>query len=215
MASNIIQTQHHKRLLFAGELALDGRLRPIHGAINLALLAERMGMHGIVLPTQNADEAAAAGAVEVYPADSLATVVAHLNEVQRIEPHPAVDVEALLQSGTAAVDFADIKGQEAAKRAMMISAAGLHNALMIGAQGTGKTMMAKALPSILPPMSRSEALEVTRIFSSVGRVPEGEALMRTRPVRTPHRQCAGADRRRHDPQARRGKPGAPRGALSG
>jgi len=192
LAEQAIQTRNHKRLLFAGELALDGRLRPINGAINLALLAERMGMDGVVVPVANADEAAASGgAVEVYPADTLATVLAHLNEQEQIQPHPPVDVNELLGTAEALVDFEDIKGQEAAKRAMTIAAAGMHNVLMIGPQGTGKTMMAKALPSILPPMSRAEALEVTRIFSSVGRVPEGTAIMTRRPVRTPHHTASG------------------------
>ncbi len=186
LASNVIRGERHRRLLFAGELALDGRVRPIHGAINLAILAESLGMDGVVVPLDNADEAAAAGGVAVYPADTLASVVGFLNEQHEIEPHPPIDLAALLATATAAVDFGDIRGQEAAKRAMVIAAAGAHNVLMIGPAGTGKTMMAKALPGILPPLQREEALEVTRIFSSAGKMPARRALITQRPVRSPH-----------------------------
>jgi magnesium chelatase family protein len=197
LASQVIRTEQHRRLLFAGELALDGRLRPIHGAINLAILAEKLGMDGVVVPTDNADEAAAIGCadngsggaghgISVYPADTLASVVAFLNGQHDIEPHPPVDLATLLDTAVPEVDFGDIRGQESAKRAMMIAAAGAHNVLMIGPAGTGKTMMAKALPGILPPMSREESLEITRIFSSAGKMPHRRALMTQRPVRSPH-----------------------------
>ncbi|MBI1338137.1 MAG: YifB family Mg chelatase-like AAA ATPase [Phycisphaera sp.] len=186
LAGQVIRSQRHKRLLFAGELALDGRLRPIHGAINLAILARKLELDGIIVPTENASEAAAVNAVSVYPADTLASVVGFLNEQYEIEPYPDIDAEALLESQPPGVDFGDVKGQEAAKRAMVIAAAGAHNILMIGPAGTGKTLMSRALAGILPPLSRDEALEVTRIYSSVGQVPKGQALMTQRPVRTPH-----------------------------
>jgi len=192
LAEQVIQTQNHKRLLFAGELALDGRLRPINGAINLAILARKLQFDGIVVPIANANEAAAAGGINVYPADSLATVVGFLNENQEIEPHPEVDVQAMLQSAMPNIDFSDIRGQEAAKRAITIAAAGGHNILMIGPAGTGKTMMSRALAGILPPLTRDEALEVTRIYSSVGQLPKGQPLMTRRPVRTPHHTASSA-----------------------
>lgn len=193
-----IRTHKHRQLLFAGELALDGRLRPISGAINLALLARRMNMHGVVVPADNAAEAAAVGDINVYPVETLASVAAFLNEELEIEPVPTAGmtepdgVNAMLQHQTPAVDFADVRGQETAKRAMAIAAAGSHNLLMIGPAGTGKTMMSKALAGILPPLSRDEALEVTRIFSCIGAVPKGQPLITQRPVRAPHHTASSA-----------------------
>ena len=185
LAEQSIQTDRHRRLLFAGELALDGRLRPVRGVINLALLCKREGLDGVVVPVENADEAAAVD-VPVYPADSLATVVAFLNEQTELEGPTAVSLEEVVHGGGHGVDFADIRGQEAVKRALTVAAAGAHNAVMIGPAGTGKSLSAKALPSILPPLSRDEALEVTRIYSAVGQVPAGTSLIAHRPVRTPH-----------------------------
>lgn len=192
LAERVIQTQRHKRLLFAGELALDGRVRPVNGVINLAILARKLEMDGVVVPVDNAEEAAAVEGVEVYPADTLASVVAFLNEQHEIEP---MGCDAVCDDGEARgpmIDFADIRGQEAVKRAATIAAAGSHNLLMIGPAGTGKTMVAKAMPGILPPLSHDEALEVTRIYSAVGQVPKGKSLIHHRPVRTPHHTASSA-----------------------
>ena len=186
LAEQVIQGQDHKQLLFAGELALDGRLRPVNGVINLAILARSMGMRGVVVPVDNASEAAAVGDIEVYPADTLASVVGFLNGSHEIDPHPEVDVDAMLSDAHPAVDFGDVRGQESAKRALTIAAAGAHNVLMIGPAGTGKTLMSRALAGVLPRLSRQEALEITRIFSSVGQVPRGAPLITHRPFRTPH-----------------------------
>ena len=191
LAEQAIQSQRHKRLLFAGELALDGRVRPVNGAINLAILAKRLGAEGVVVPVDNANEAAAAGGINVYPADSLASVVGFLNHQYDIEPHPTVDLDDLVTRQTPAVDFSDVRGQEAVKRALTVAAAGAHNVLMIGPAGTGKTLMSKALAGILPPLTRDESLEVTRIFSSVGQLPKQQALVTQRPVRTPHHTASG------------------------
>lgn len=192
LAGQVIQTQRHRKLLFAGELALDGRVRPVNGIINLALLARELKLEGVVVPAENASEAAAVDNVAVYPADSLASVVSFLNEQHEIEPVPQTDFEAARDGLGAEIDFGDIRGQEGVKRAMVIAAAGSHNLLMIGPQGTGKTMSAKALPGILPPLTRDEALEVTRIFSTVGLIPKGMPLMTRRPVRMPHHTASGA-----------------------
>ncbi|QDU71689.1 YifB family Mg chelatase-like AAA ATPase [Mucisphaera calidilacus] len=186
LAGGVIQTDRHRRLMVAGELALDGRVRRVSGAINLAILAERLGMEGVIVPAENAREAAAAGGVPVYPADSLGSVVSFLNGIHEIEPAARVDIEALLGDAEPAVDFGAVRGQEAAKRAMTVAAAGGHNLLMLGPAGTGKSMMSKALPGILPPLTREEALEITRIYSAVGQIPAGQSLVTRRPVRTPH-----------------------------
>ncbi len=126
------------------------------------------------------------GDVEVYPADSLASMTGFLNEQFQIDPYPSIDVQSVLTTQKPEVDFSDVRGQEAIKRAMMIAAAGAHNILMIGPAGTGKTLMSKDLPGILPPMTREESLEVTRIYSIIGQIPRGQPLMTMRPVRTPH-----------------------------
>ncbi|MEM6458105.1 MAG: YifB family Mg chelatase-like AAA ATPase [Planctomycetota bacterium] len=183
-AAQVLRPGAGKGLVFAGELALDGRLRPVRGAINLSLLARRRGAPGVVVPTENAEEAAAVEGVEVYPADSLASVVGFLNGAHEIEATRPVEVDDDLAA--AAIDFAEVRGQEAVKRALVVAAAGGHNIAMIGPAGTGKSMCARALPGILPPLSRDEALEVTRIYSAVGQVPPGRSLITTRPFRGPH-----------------------------
>jgi len=186
LAEQAIGTQRHKRLLFAGELALDGRLRPINGIINMAILARSCGLEGVVVPLDNASEAAAVGGIEVYPVDSLSTVVGFLNDQQEVLPHPEIDVESILSNQEPGVDFQDVRGQEGVKRALTVAAAGAHNVLMIGPAGTGKTLMSRALAGVLPPLSREEALEVTRIYSCVGQIPKGTPLVTKRPIRSPH-----------------------------
>jgi magnesium chelatase family protein len=191
LANQTIATQHHRRLLFAGELALDGRLRPVKGIISMAMLAARTGAAGIIVPLENAAEASAVNDIEVYPADSLTSVVAHLNDQRPIEPLAPMDVQRELSDAPVDIDFAEVRGQEAVKRALMVAAAGGHNVLMIGPAGTGKTMMARALTGILPPLSREEALQTTCIYSAAGILPRGVALMTRRPVRMPHHTASG------------------------
>jgi magnesium chelatase family protein len=185
-ASNSIQTECHKDFLIAGELALDGRVRKIKGALSLALLAKEKKFRGVILPEENGREAAVVEGIEVYPVKTLAQAVAFLNEQLPFEPFE-LDGEVYRASALApALDFAEVRGQEAVKRAITIAAAGSHNILMVGPPGTGKTMLAARIPGILPPLSRSESLETTRIYSAMGLLPDGIALMDERPVRTPH-----------------------------
>ena len=176
--------------LVAGEVALDGRLRPIRGALSMTLLARDRGVSSVIVPIENANEAAVVEGVNVYAARTLAEVVGVISGDLPTEPHPPIDVESLLEQTNATVDFADIKGQEGVKRAATVAAAGSHNMLMLGPAGTGKTMVAKALPGILPRLSVAEALEVTRIYSAAGLLSrndhESVGVVTRRPVRSPH-----------------------------
>lgn len=175
-----------RRFLFAGELALDGRLRPVRGVIAMAALAKSRGLRGVVVPLENAPEAAVVPGVEAVGVATLAEVVGVLTGALPPGVHPPVDVDALLAGAAAPVDFADVRGQEAVKRAIVIAAAGSHNLLMLGPAGTGKTMMARALPGVLPPLTAEEAVEITRIYSAAGQMQPGQGLVTTRPVRSPH-----------------------------
>jgi magnesium chelatase family protein len=178
------------RFAVAGELALDGAVRPIRGSTSLAALARDNGLRGVVVPIDNAPEAAAVVGTEVYGVRSLEEAVGFFNGLYDL-PRERPPEECPPPFG-AATDFADIRGQEAAKRALALAAAGGHNTLLIGPAGSGKTMMARALPGILPPLSADEALDVTRIYSSVGAVPRGAGLIRERPFRAPHHSASAA-----------------------
>jgi magnesium chelatase family protein len=175
-----------KHYLLAGELALDGRVRPIRGVIAMAALAAARGLKGVIVPAENAAEAAVVPGVEALGVATLAELVGLLTGAIEPRPLPPVDVAGLLAAAHAEIDFADVRGQEAVKRAIIIAAAGAHNLLMLGPAGTGKTMMAKALPGILPPLTPEEAIEITRIYSAAGALPAGQGLITTRPVRSPH-----------------------------
>ncbi len=185
-ATDFIQTDVHKNFLIAGELALDGRVRKIKGALSMALLAKQKKMRGVILPAENAQEAAVVDGIEVYPVANLSQAVSFLNEQLPLEPYELDGQAYEASKHSPAHDFAEVRGQEAVKRAITIAAAGAHNLLMVGPPGTGKTMLAQRIPGILPPLTRGESLETTRIYSALGLLPDGVALMDQRPVRTPH-----------------------------
>ena len=181
-----------REYLFAGELALDGRLRPVKGALAMAALAEAKGYKGVVVPADNAAEASVVQGVAAIGVRTLSEVVGLLNGTLEIEPHPPMDIASKLATAEAPVDFAEVRGQEAVKRAIVVACAGAHNMVMLGPAGTGKTMMARALPGVLPPLTPQEAIDITRIYSAAGQLRPGEGLVTTRPVRTPHHTASGS-----------------------
>ncbi|GAA3791350.1 YifB family Mg chelatase-like AAA ATPase [Corallibacter vietnamensis] len=186
-ASNQIQADNLDRYLIMGELSLDGTLQPIKGALPIAVKAREEGFKGFILPKQNAKEAAIVNNLEVYGIETIEQVINYFDKNEPLEQtiiNTRQEFEKQLDFPE--FDFADVKGQESIKRCMEIAAAGGHNIILIGPPGAGKTMLAKRLPSILPPMTLSEALETTKIHSVVGRVKEHTGLMAQRPFRSPH-----------------------------
>ncbi|GAB3822846.1 hypothetical protein GCM10028895_28380 [Pontibacter rugosus] len=186
-ASGQIAPDKVSQYMIMGELSLDGSLRPIKGVLPIAIQARKEGFKGFILPAQNAQEAAIVNNLDVIGVINILEALEFLDGKRDIEP-VVIDTRDIFNSTVDqyAADFADVQGQENIKRGLEIAAAGGHNLIMIGPPGAGKTMLAKRLPSILPPLSMHEALETTKIHSVAGKLGEASSLLTTRPYRAPH-----------------------------
>ena len=174
-----------------GELSLDGSIRPIKGALSMAIMAKEVGLKGIYLPVENAMEAGVVGEINVYPVNALSELVQSLNGIECLVPIQ-IDPDFMGIRQNYDFDFSDVRGQENVKRALEIAAAGGHNLLMIGPPGAGKTMLAQRLSTILPNLTFGESLETSKVYSVMGLMPKGKGLVTTRPFRAPHHTISDA-----------------------
>lgn len=192
VATGQLLPEHLQDVAIVGELALDGTVRPVKGSLSISMAARDRGIHRLIVPRVNANEAAVVAETAVFGVGDLSETVGILSGQLPAEPVVLQREDLAASLNKYDIDFADVRGQEFAKRAMVVCAAGGHNILMLGAPGSGKTMLARRLPTILPPLTPSESLETTRIYSAMGRLQPGEALMSTRPFRSPHHTISDA-----------------------
>ncbi|MDE5702655.1 MAG: YifB family Mg chelatase-like AAA ATPase [Bacteroides sp.] len=186
-AGEVITSEKLNRYLMMGELSLDGSLQPIKGALPIAIKARELGFEGIIVPQQNAREAAVVNKISVYGVENIKEVIEFFNDKRELTPTIVnTREEFYARQSHFDLDFADVKGQENVKRALEVASAGGHNILLIGAPGSGKSMLAKRLPSILPPLSLGESLETTKIHSVAGKLQADAGLISRRPFRDPH-----------------------------
>ena len=191
-ATGQLNDHHFQDYVLVGELSLDGSVRPVRGILSMAVAVRDTGLKGMIVPRDNAKEAAMADGLSIYPVSTLEETAAFLTDERRIEPFQ-LDIDSVFtESATYTADFQDVKGQEHVKRALEVAAAGGHNIIMIGPPGSGKTMLARRFPTILPNMTLDEALATTKIHSVAGLLPTDAALVAIRPFRSPHHTISDA-----------------------
>ena len=178
------------RTVFFGELGLDGRIQPVNGALSMVISASEQGLQDVILPAENAMEVACVQGMRIRPAGHLADVIDHLEGRTPLPVQEQREYGSLLSRPWEGMDLSQVRGQAGARRALEVAAAGGHNMLLIGAPGSGKTMLARCLPGILPPLTFAESLETTRIHSIAGQLPPGAGLMVNRPFRAPHHSAS-------------------------